>query len=74
MPLVELRPLVLGPRVGAGGRLSGTCYGESSLRIDGGSFIVLGLSRDITGLALDLGLDSDLATPVPAPKKTITSY
>ena len=73
MPLVELSPLVRGPLVGAGGSRSGTCYGESSLRMEGGSFIGFGLSRDITGLALDFGLDSDLATPVPVPMKTITS-
>ena len=38
VPLVELMPFVLGPLVGAGGNRVGTCYGESSLRIDGGSF------------------------------------
>ena len=40
--------------------------------MEGGSFIGFGLSRDITGLALAFGLDSDLATPVPVPMKTIT--
>ena len=73
VPLIELIPLVLGPLVGAGGKRVGTCYGDSSLRIDGGSFIGLGLSRDIICFSLGFDFDSDRATPVPVPKiKTIS--
>ena len=68
VPLIELIPLVLGPLVGAGGKRVGTSYGDSSLRIDGGSFIGLGLSRDIICFSLGFDFDSDRATPVPVPK------